>query len=47
MGWAIAIALAVVGLVNSDSVILVAAGLFALTGAVSAVAVSLSGGQKE
>ena len=41
MGWAIGIALVVVGLIKSDSVMIVAAGLFALTGAVSAVAVSL------
>lgn len=37
VGWLIGIALTVVGLVNRDSTMLVAAGLFALTGAVSAM----------
>lgn len=41
MGWAISIALAVVGLVNNDSTMLVSAGLFALTGAVSAMVVAM------
>lgn len=41
MGWAISIALTVVGLIKQDSLMIIAAGLFALTGAVSAVVVTL------
>lgn len=47
MGWAISLALVVVGLVNRDSTMLVSAGLFALTGAVSAVAVNVGERKKE
>ena len=41
MGWAFAIALTVVGLIKQDSLMIIAASIFALTGAVCAVAVNL------
>ena len=42
MGWVFGVALTVVGLVKDDSGMIIAAGLFALTGAVSAVVVAIN-----
>lgn len=41
MGWALGIALTVVGLVTHDSLMIVAASIFALTGGICGIAVSL------
>jgi hypothetical protein len=41
MGWAISVALTILGLIKQDSLMVIAASIFALTGAVSAVVVTL------
>ena len=41
MGWLFAISLTVVGLIKQDSLMIIAASIFALTGAVCAVVVTL------
>lgn len=42
MGWVFGIGLTVVGLVKNDSGMIIAASLFALTGAVSAIVVAIN-----